>query len=166
MRLAGSTNDSLTMILAVDFKSLIAGIVVAPRSQMARANTTLVHQALQDIYKTGAIKTVWARRGWLSRQGGHKAVALNRVSKLVRCNTLTSAMTMIVVTKTDFYRAAFGHTISWKFAPRSCLSMLQLGHRHRRLDTQPGPRCNYRLRAQLLTTNQLSLPIFFMADGM
>lgn len=108
--------DALTVALAAGSKSVVTGIVAAQllRSQAARTGTVLVRGSLKGIYSTSVGKTAIEQiaAGSLGK-AVYGAAALNRVSKLLRSNTITSAVTMIVVTTPDFYRAAIERSISW-----------------------------------------------------
>ena len=111
-----AVREALTSALASGSKSIITGIAAAQllRSQAARTGTVLVRNGLKGISRTSfgkaAIEQIAA--GSLGRSI-YGAAALNRVSKLLRSNAITSAVTMVAVTTPDFYRAAIARNISW-----------------------------------------------------
>ncbi len=108
--------DALTAALASGSKSAVTGVVAAQllRSQAARSGTILVRNGLRGFSRTSFGKTTIEQiaAGSLGKSV-YGAAALNRVSKLLRSNALTSTVTMVVVTTPDFYRAAIAHNISW-----------------------------------------------------
>ena len=109
-------HDALAVALSSGSKSLITGVVAAQllRSQAARSGTVLIRSGLKGFSRTSLGKTAIEQiaAGSLGKSV-YGAAALNRVSKLLRSNTITSAVTMVVVTTPDFYRAAIARNISW-----------------------------------------------------
>lgn len=83
-------------------KAAAVGTVAARHGVRAIARTGIGRQAVDGIAAASLGKTV------------HGAAAVNHVSKVFRSNVVTGAVTAVVVSAPDFYRAAFDNSISWK----------------------------------------------------
>ena len=78
------------------------GVVSARNGVKAASSTRIGRQAVHRVAAGSLGKPVYG------------AAATNHVSKLLRTNAVTSAVTVAVITAPDFYRAAFDNSISWK----------------------------------------------------
>jgi hypothetical protein len=96
--------------------SLVAGVITAQILRMSTAavgvvatrglvnsvsSTSLGRAAIQNLATASLGRSVYG------------AAAANHVSKLLRTNSITAAVTTAVITAPDFYRAALARTISW-----------------------------------------------------
>lgn len=84
------------------------------RTQAARTGTVLVKSGLRHVNNTAlgkaAIKKIAEFSAGKALKGG---AALNHVSKLLRSNAITGAVTIAVITVPDLYRATIAGSISW-----------------------------------------------------
>ncbi len=97
--------------------AFVAGIMSAQvlRTQMASFGTVPISNGVKTISRTpigGAVIRQIAA-GSLGKSVTN-TVAVNHVVKLLRTNTVTAPITMVVISSPDFYRAAFKRSISWK----------------------------------------------------
>lgn len=78
------------------------GTVAVRRGVSAVARTSMGKKAVEGIAKASLNKAV------------HGTAAVKHVSKLLRTNAVTGAVTATIMCAPDFYRAAFDNSISWR----------------------------------------------------
>lgn len=108
--------DATSMGLASSATSFIAGVLTAQmmRTTLARQSTVLARHGVKAVAKTElgkkAINAIAKASLGKSVSG---AAAINHVSKLLRTNFITGAVTTITITTPDLYRAAVSKSTSW-----------------------------------------------------
>jgi hypothetical protein len=84
------------------------------RTQTARAGTILIRGGLKTAVKSKAGKVAIEKIASASLgKTVHGAAAVNHVSKLLRSNAITGAVTVTVLTLPDLYRASISKNTSW-----------------------------------------------------
>ena len=109
--------DALRQGLEAGVGTLVTYVVAAQllRTKVAAMGTVAARQGVRVIVRTDIGRR--AVDGIAAASLGktvHGAAAVNHVSKLFRSNVVTGAVTAVVVSAPDFYRAAFDNSISWK----------------------------------------------------
>ena len=85
------------------------------RTKAASLGTVATRQGVRTIARTApGRKCIEAIASASLGKPVHGAAAINHVSKLLRSNAVTGAVTVIVSCTPDFYRAAFDGSISWQ----------------------------------------------------
>jgi len=84
------------------------------RTKAARMGTVFVRAGLKHVNKTTLGKSVIGKIAEVSLgKPVHGAAAVNHVSKLLRSNAITGAVTVTVLTVPDLYRASISGRASW-----------------------------------------------------
>ena len=84
------------------------------RTQTARAATIIAREGVKSAAKTKVGKVLIEKVASASLgKSVHGAAAVNHVSKLLRSNVITGAVTVGVLTLPDLYRASISKNISW-----------------------------------------------------
>lgn len=84
------------------------------RTQAARAGTIFVKSGLKEVAKTSLGKSTVEKIAHVSLgKAVYGASAVNHVSKLLRSNAITGAVTVTVLTLPDLYKAAISGSKSW-----------------------------------------------------
>lgn len=102
------------------FSSGVTSLVVSVttnqilRSAVGSMGHTMTQNALQGLYHTNLGKQAIENLASFSlNQTTHGAAAISQVSKLARSNFISAAVTSVVLSTPDLYRAAFKKNISW-----------------------------------------------------
>lgn len=121
-----STKEAMQESVGTGFQSagtsFIAGVAASQllRTQMARKATVLVREGVREVAKTewgrAAVDRIASVSAGKSLSG---AAATNHVSKLLRSSAITGAVTTVVITGPDFYRAAISKNASWAQAGKN-----------------------------------------------
>lgn len=122
-----ATRSALTAALSGGATTLITGVVSTQllRTQAAATGVAAVRGGVNSAARTsigrGLINRIAAGSLGKSVYG---AAARNHVAKLVRSNTVTTAVAAVITITPDFYRAAFTRSISWRQFARNSTSNL------------------------------------------
>ena len=109
-------NDALGSALAAGSVTFVTGVVTSQvlRTKTAAAGTVTMRHGVKAISKTAIGKSAVQKIASASvGKTVHGAAAVNHVSKLLRSNAITAAVTTAVITAPDIYRAALAKNISW-----------------------------------------------------
>lgn len=108
--------ESLVSALQSGGLSFVAGIATAQllRTRAAALGAVFMRDGVKVVARTGLGKAAVQKLAEVSLgKAVYGAAAVNHVAKLLRTNALTGAITTVVITGPDFYRAAFQGSISW-----------------------------------------------------
>ena len=115
--------EALTSAISAGSTTLVTGIVSAQllRTKAAALGVVSVRSSVKAISGStigrSAINRIAA--GSLGK-AVYGAAAINHVSKLLRTNAVTGAISAVVTSTPDFYRAAFDRSISWRQFTKNC----------------------------------------------
>ncbi|MBF6651040.1 hypothetical protein [Methylobacter sp. BlB1] len=108
--------DSVSMALQSGAASFVTGIAAAQilRTRTAAVGVVFMRDGVKAVAQTEIGKGAVERVAQASLgKAVYGAAATNHVAKLLRTNVVTSAVTTVVISAPDFYRAAFSGSISW-----------------------------------------------------
>ncbi len=111
-----ATREAIALGLQSGMTSLITGIVTAQvlRTKAAAIGVVVARDGVRSVAQTQlGRKFVSSVASASLGKAVYGAAATNHVAKLLRTNAVTAAVTTVVISAPDFYRAAFHGSISW-----------------------------------------------------
>ena len=118
---------ALQEALATGLKTLVVHVISAQllRTNAAASGTVAIRQGVCTIARAPlGKKCIEAIASASLGKTVHGASAVNHVSKLLRSNTVTGTVTVIVDCTPDFYRVAFDGSISWQQFTKKLVSSI------------------------------------------